>query len=260
MPEDSAASAAAHFDGAGASLAWSIPFVGLLLSIALLPLVAHKFWEHHFGKVAAFWAFALIIPVVAISGFWAATTEILHAFLHRLSALHHPAVRIVRRGGRHPRQRQSGRHAGHQHGDPRLRHAVGELSRHDRRLHGADPPDHQGEPGSPLSHPRLRVLHFSRLQYRRLAHAAWRSAAVSRLSQGRRFSLDAGGHAAAHAVHERHPARAVLLDRPDRLEPRVGGGEVQEPHSAPHRDRWPAQRPLSHGHRVDGAHERHVEP
>lgn len=82
MPEDSAASAAAHFDGAGASLAWSIPFVGLLLSIALLPLVAHKFWEHHFGKVAAFWAFALILPVVAISGFWAATTEILHAFLH----------------------------------------------------------------------------------------------------------------------------------------------------------------------------------
>ena len=63
MLEDSAASAAAHFDGSGASLAWSIPFAGLLLSIALLPLVAHKFWEHHFGKVAAFWSFALIIPV-----------------------------------------------------------------------------------------------------------------------------------------------------------------------------------------------------
>lgn len=82
MPEDSIASAAAHLDGAGASLAWSIPFVGLLLSIALLPLIAHHFWENHFGKVAAFWAFALIIPVAAISGFWTATTEILHAFLH----------------------------------------------------------------------------------------------------------------------------------------------------------------------------------
>ena len=81
MLEDSAASAAAHFDGSGASLAWSIPFAGLLLSIALLPLVAHKFWEHHFGKVAAFWSFALIIPVAALTGFWAATTEILHAFL-----------------------------------------------------------------------------------------------------------------------------------------------------------------------------------
>ena len=81
MLEDSAASAAAHFDGSGASLAWSIPFAGLLLSIALMPLVAHQFWEHHFGKVAAFWSFALIVPVAAIRGFWTATTEILHVFL-----------------------------------------------------------------------------------------------------------------------------------------------------------------------------------
>ena len=72
---------AAHFDGAGASLAWSIPFAGLLLSIALLPLIAPHSWERHFGKVAAFWSFALIIPMVATSGFWTATTEILHVFL-----------------------------------------------------------------------------------------------------------------------------------------------------------------------------------
>jgi len=72
---------AVPFDGAGASLAWSIPFAGLLLCIALLPLVAPHFWERHFGKVAAFWSFALIIPVVAASGIWTATTEILHVFL-----------------------------------------------------------------------------------------------------------------------------------------------------------------------------------
>ena len=72
---------AVHFDGAGASLAWSIPFAGLLLSIALLPLIAPHSWERHFGKVAAFWSFALIIPLVATSGFWTATTEILHVFL-----------------------------------------------------------------------------------------------------------------------------------------------------------------------------------
>jgi len=81
LPEDSVASAAAHFDGNGASLAWSIPFIGLLLSIALLPLVAPHFWERHFGKVAAFWAFALIIPCAAFIGFWDATAEILHTFL-----------------------------------------------------------------------------------------------------------------------------------------------------------------------------------
>jgi Na+/H+ antiporter NhaD/arsenite permease-like protein len=79
--ESIAASPSVHFDGAGASLAWSIPFVGLLLSIALLPLLAPRFWEHHFGKVAAFWAFALIVPCVSFLGFWTATAEILHTFL-----------------------------------------------------------------------------------------------------------------------------------------------------------------------------------
>lgn len=42
---------------------WSIlPFVGILLSIALFPLFAPHFWHHHFPKVSAFWALALAIP------------------------------------------------------------------------------------------------------------------------------------------------------------------------------------------------------
>ena len=82
MAEGSIASATSvHFDGAGASLAWSIPFAGLLLSIAFLPLLAPRFWEHHFGKVAVFWALALIIPCAVVTGFWTATTEIVHTFL-----------------------------------------------------------------------------------------------------------------------------------------------------------------------------------
>ena len=44
-----------HLDGSQLSLLWPLPFVGILLSIALFPLLAPKFWEHHFGKVAAFW-------------------------------------------------------------------------------------------------------------------------------------------------------------------------------------------------------------
>jgi Na+/H+ antiporter NhaD/arsenite permease-like protein len=79
--ENIAATATVHFDGADASLAWSIPFAGLLLSIALLPLFAAHFWERHFGKVAAFWACALIIPCALVAGFWTAIAEILHAVL-----------------------------------------------------------------------------------------------------------------------------------------------------------------------------------
>jgi Na+/H+ antiporter NhaD/arsenite permease-like protein len=79
--ESTAMAAPFHFEGAGASLAWSIPFAGLLLSIAFIPLIAPRFWEHHFGKVAAFWSFALVIPCAIVFGAWTATTEILHTVL-----------------------------------------------------------------------------------------------------------------------------------------------------------------------------------
>ena len=44
---------AAEFDGASLGFVWALPFIGILLSIALFPLLASHFWEHHQGKVAA---------------------------------------------------------------------------------------------------------------------------------------------------------------------------------------------------------------
>ena len=41
---------AAEFDGGTLSPSWGVPFAGLLLSIALMPLLAPVFWHHHFGK------------------------------------------------------------------------------------------------------------------------------------------------------------------------------------------------------------------
>jgi Na+/H+ antiporter NhaD/arsenite permease-like protein len=70
-----------HLDGADLSLFWSIPFAGLLVSIALLPLVAPHFWERHFGKVATFWALALLVPFAVAFGFWTEAAEVLHTFL-----------------------------------------------------------------------------------------------------------------------------------------------------------------------------------
>ena len=60
---------------------WScIPFAGMLLSIALFPLLAGEFWHHHFGKVSFFWAAVLGIPfVIAFQA--AALYEILHILL-----------------------------------------------------------------------------------------------------------------------------------------------------------------------------------
>ncbi len=61
--------------------AWSaLPFVGILLSIALFPLLAPRFWHHHYPKVAAAWGLALAVPFVAAYGTPAAT-EMLHMAL-----------------------------------------------------------------------------------------------------------------------------------------------------------------------------------
>ena len=60
---------------------WStIPFVGILLSIALFPLLAPKFWHHNFGKVSFFWAIAFALPFL-IHYKSIAIHEILHIYL-----------------------------------------------------------------------------------------------------------------------------------------------------------------------------------
>lgn len=46
---------APHLDGANLSLAWAIPFVGILLSIALFPLINPHFWHDHYGKISLCW-------------------------------------------------------------------------------------------------------------------------------------------------------------------------------------------------------------
>jgi len=40
----------------------ALPFAGMLLSIALFPLLAPSFWHHHFKKVAVAWAFVMAGP------------------------------------------------------------------------------------------------------------------------------------------------------------------------------------------------------
>lgn len=60
---------------------WSgIPFGGMLLSIALLPLLAPAFWHHHYPKVTAGWAAVLILPFVLAYG-EPASHELLRVFI-----------------------------------------------------------------------------------------------------------------------------------------------------------------------------------
>lgn len=73
--------AAADIDGSALSAWWGLPFAGMLLSIALLPLLAPMFWHHHFGKVAAGWSIALLLPFAVQFGAGAAGQALVHTLL-----------------------------------------------------------------------------------------------------------------------------------------------------------------------------------
>ncbi|OBQ54011.1 sodium:proton antiporter [Halodesulfovibrio spirochaetisodalis] len=76
-----ASAGAPHLDGAALSSLWVLPFVCMLLSIAVLPLVAPHFWHSHFGKISLFWALCFLIPFTLKFGFSLALYETLHALL-----------------------------------------------------------------------------------------------------------------------------------------------------------------------------------
>ncbi|MGH6866380.1 MAG: sodium:proton antiporter [Methyloceanibacter sp.] len=76
-----AIASARHLDGASLSLLWGMPFAGLLLSIALLPLVAPRFWEHRFGTVAVFWSLVFLSPCAIVFGLPTAAAQVLEVLL-----------------------------------------------------------------------------------------------------------------------------------------------------------------------------------
>lgn len=58
---------------------WSIiPFVGILLSIAICPLINMHWWEENMGKISLFWAMLFVVPSGALFGLEQAWYELLH--------------------------------------------------------------------------------------------------------------------------------------------------------------------------------------
>jgi Na+/H+ antiporter NhaD/arsenite permease-like protein len=99
---------AAELDGRTLGLVWALPFVGILLSIALFPLLAPHFWEHHYGKVAAFWAILMAVALAIEAGPHTAMQAVVHTalieyipFILLLLALFTVAGGIVVRGNIH---------------------------------------------------------------------------------------------------------------------------------------------------------------
>ena len=75
------AMAAEGLDGAALGVVWAVPFIGILLSIAILPLAAPNLWHHHYGKIALGWALAFLIPFAAIAPLGAVVETTAHVLL-----------------------------------------------------------------------------------------------------------------------------------------------------------------------------------
>jgi Na+/H+ antiporter NhaD/arsenite permease-like protein len=99
---------AADLDGGSLSVWWSLPFAGMLLSIALMPLLLPKVWHPHFGKVTAGWVLLLLLPFALTQGLGTTGSMLVHTllaeyipFIILLTALFTVAGGIFVRGNLH---------------------------------------------------------------------------------------------------------------------------------------------------------------
>ena len=72
---------AAGIDGASLSAGWGIPFAGMLLSIAVLPLATPALWHHHFGKIALAWSLLFLAPFLLTHGSGATAGVLAHTLV-----------------------------------------------------------------------------------------------------------------------------------------------------------------------------------
>jgi Na+/H+ antiporter NhaD/arsenite permease-like protein len=64
------------------TLAWGLPFVGVLLTIAVAPLAAPRIWASHYGKLVAFWAVVYVAADLGLEGGAAAAERVIDMALN----------------------------------------------------------------------------------------------------------------------------------------------------------------------------------
>ena len=70
---------AAALDGAALRWTWALPFIGILLTIAVAPMVVPRIWHHHYGKIAFVWGALAIVPIAALYDVPTAVAAFAHA-------------------------------------------------------------------------------------------------------------------------------------------------------------------------------------
>ena len=75
------AHAATGLDGTALRWPWALPFIGILVTIAIGPLLSKRFWHRHYGKLAFAWSVLTLAPLAAVYGAPAALAAFVHTVL-----------------------------------------------------------------------------------------------------------------------------------------------------------------------------------
>src|SRR4051812_1422123 len=75
------ARAATMIDGAAMRWPFALPFAGLLLSIAMGPLLIPNLWHRHYGKIAAGWSLVTLLSLSWFAGVSVMLATFVHAML-----------------------------------------------------------------------------------------------------------------------------------------------------------------------------------
>ena len=81
FPDTALAASNLHINGADLQFIWVLPFICMLLSIAVMPMTVPHFWEHHFGKISLGWGLAFLVPCAFVFGFDVALYQAWHAMI-----------------------------------------------------------------------------------------------------------------------------------------------------------------------------------
>lgn len=69
-------------DGSTLSIFWSFPFIGLLISLALMPVIFPTIWHKHYGKISLLWALTTLVPLFGYFGTNITFHTLLETYLH----------------------------------------------------------------------------------------------------------------------------------------------------------------------------------
>lgn len=106
LPASAAAAPATHGAATPPSLAWGIPFLGVLASLALGPMLAPRAWHRHAGLIMLAWSLGLLLVLAWAQGLVALGAALGHSvldeylpFISLLLALYTAGGGILVKGG-----------------------------------------------------------------------------------------------------------------------------------------------------------------